>query len=104
MHSRQASVLAQAQRVVARLEGRISKEAASPILWKYEDNTVEGSPKVFYLEEKKMPCKSPFTGKTISARPVKHNLAQVSKEMKEDRNEGSLDPSKLASFVNPFEE
>lgn len=101
MHSRQASVLAQAKRVVARLEGLISKEAASPILWKYEDTTVEGSPKVFYLEEKKMPCRSPFTGKSVTARPVKHNLAQVGKEMKEDAKEDA--GAKTASFVNPFE-
>ena len=100
MHSRQASVLAQAQRVVARLEGRLPKEAAAPILWKYTDNTVEGAPKTFYLEEKKMPCRSPFTGKSISERPVKHNLAQVGKEMKEDAKE----EVKTAGFVNPFEE
>lgn len=102
MHSRQASVLSQAQRVVARLEGRITKEA-SPILWKYEDNSVEGSPKVFYLEEKKMPCRSPFTGKSITVRPVKHNLAQVGKEMKDDAKEDSA-AAKTAAFVNPFEE
>jgi hypothetical protein len=100
MHSRQASVLSQAQRVLARLEGRIVKEAAAPILWKYEDTTGD-APKSFYLEEKRTTVRSPFTGKSFTARPKRHNLAQVGQEMKEEAKE---DAGKTASFANPFEE
>lgn len=103
MHSRQASVLAQAQAVVARLEARLQKEAATAVLWKYVDETGD-SPKNFYLEEKKTTVRSPYTGKTFTTRPKRHTPAQVGQEMKKDMNEGSLDPSKIAAFVNPFEE
>lgn len=99
MHPRQASVLAEAQAVSERLAGQQPKQAAAPILWKYEDNTGE-APKTFYLEEKKLAgLRSPFTGKTLTGvRPKRHTPAQVGQEMKEEAKEQAK-----TAFVNPFE-
>lgn len=99
MHPRQASILAEAQAVSERLAGQQPKQAAAPVLWKYEDNTGD-VPKVFYLEEKKVSVRSPFTGKVFPAKPKRHTPAQVGQEMKEDAKADL----KTAAFVNPFEE
>jgi hypothetical protein len=97
MHPRQASVLAQAKEVSARISGQ-AKEAAAPVLWKYEDP--EGHN--FYLEEKKVSIRSPYTGKVFTAKPKRHTPAQVGQEMKEDAKAEAAAP-KVAAFVNPFE-
>jgi hypothetical protein len=87
MHPRQASLLTQASEVADRTAGKspeTMKQALAggqAILWKYTDP--DG--KVFYLEEKKITgIKSPFSGKTFSAKPERHTPQQVGKEMKED--------------------
>lgn len=92
MHPRQASLLEHVSEVAIRTSGKSAqKQAAQPLLWKYEDP--EG--KIFYLEEKQLTIKSPFSGKSFSAKPTKHTLNQVGKEMKED----AVLPEKTASEV-----
>ncbi len=83
MHPRQANLLRLASEVSERttpVEKRAEvKQAQTAVLWKYTDP--DGKP--FYLEERLMTVKSPFSGKSFTARPVKHTPAQVAKELKE---------------------
>ena len=87
MHPRQASVSAEARALAARVSRRAGIDSVQPsgaaLLWKYQD--AEGN--VFYLETKKTTVKSPFSGKSFSARPERFTPAQVGKEMKEERKE-----------------
>jgi hypothetical protein len=54
---------------------------AALVLWQYTDE--DG--KDFYLAEKKLgSIKSPYTGKTFTAKPSKFSMANVGKELKED--------------------
>lgn len=96
MHQRQASLAANASEIAARVAAK-SVQSAAPggqaYLWKYADP--DGKP--FYLEEKKMTIKSPFSGKSFSAKPVKYNLMQVGKEIKEDKAEAAA--TKTASDI-----
>jgi hypothetical protein len=84
-HPRQASLVVNAFEIAERVASRSQQAAAGgpAYLWKYvdpENNT-------FYLEEKKTTIKSPYTGKTFTAKPTKHTLMQVGKEMKEEKAE-----------------
>lgn len=57
-----------------------TKEAAG-VLWQYTDE--EGNE--FYLPEKKTgTIRSPYTGKSFTAKPVKSTLSDVGKELKLD--------------------
>ena len=100
MHPRQASILSQAIEVADRTAGKKKqsekKQGAQPLLWKYTDP--DGA--TFYLEEKKTTVKSPYSGKSFSARPERHTPAQVGKEMREDSKaetakQASEDPWKV---------
>jgi len=84
MHPRQATVLAQANDLVARLAAKkpsAGGKTGIPILWKYTDPDTEQD---FYLTEKKVTVKSPYSGKSFSAKPVKFNMGEVTKELKTD--------------------
>ena len=70
MHPRQAKLLEGAAKVA---DATASKEAASPILWKYD--SPDGAS--FYLETRHMTIRSPWTGKTFTTRPLRMNPAQV---------------------------
>lgn len=88
MHPRQASLLEKASTLVEKTSGKQptaekKQSQGSPLLWKYTDP--EG--KDFYLEEKKTTVKSPYTGKSFSARPERHTPAQVGQDMKQERRE-----------------
>ena len=78
MHPRQASLLAVAQELV---EKTAKKKSGAPVLWKYTDPETQTD---FYLTEKKVTVKSPYTGKSFSAKPEKFNMGDVSKELKGD--------------------
>lgn len=77
MHARQAALLTQATEVAKDLA---PKTAATPVLWQYTDP--EG--KDFFLPERMMTVRSPYSGKSFSAHPVKHTMSDVGKELKED--------------------
>ncbi len=100
MHPRQASILTQAvdladRTAATKKQSEDKKQGlAQAILWKYTDP--DGM--TFYLEEKKTTVKSPFSGKSFSARPERHTPAQVGKEMKEEAKadkQASADPWKV---------
>jgi hypothetical protein len=84
MHPRQASLLNQAQEITEKLAAKKNsapKPGGGVVLWQYTDDAGNQ----FYLEEKKMTgVRSPFTGKTVSTKPVKHTPGQVGKEMKDE--------------------
>ena len=93
MHPRQASLQAQAQNVLDKIA---KKKSGVPILFKYFD---EESGKDFYLAEKKMTVKSPWSGKTISVKPEKFTMGDVGKELKEDGAAAKTDKSKKAALL-----
>lgn len=61
-------------------------KAAAPVLWKYTDP--EG--KEFYLPSKLLTVRSPYSGKSFSARPERYTSADVGKELREDAKTASL--------------
>ncbi len=73
MSTTQKTLLEKAEK----LEGKL---AATP-LWKYMDPDT-GKP--FYLMEKVMTIRSPFTGKTFSTRPERYSLSDVGQELREE--------------------
>lgn len=78
MHPRQASLLTNAQEVVAKTA---KKKSGAPTLYKYTD---PDSGVDFYLPEKKTTVKSPYSGKSFSAKPEKFTMGDVGKELKTD--------------------
>jgi hypothetical protein len=89
MHPRQASLIHQAQQTLAMLQPR---EAAA-ILYKY---TCPETSKDFWTESKQTSIKSPFTGKSFSAKPEKSSLGDVGKEIKKDQAAAKGKPAKKA--------
>lgn len=98
MHPHQAQLLGQSREVAERLAAKKQTQEKKQgqggvVLWKYTDP--DG--KNFYLEEKKTTIKSPFSGKSFSARPERHTPAQVGKEIKDEQK------AKMASEKDPWE-
>ena len=84
MHARQASVLQVTNDLVTKLAAKkqqATPKTSVPILWKYTD---PDSGSDFYLTEKKTTVKSPYSGKSFSAKPEKFNMGDVTKELKQD--------------------
>jgi len=95
MHPRQASLIEQAREVVEKIAAGKKKLAEPPamgpvVLWKYQDP--EGRP--FYLEEKKLTLRSPFSGKSFTTKPTRFTPNQVGQEIKQERKnrQASEDP------------
>ena len=78
MHPRQASLLVQAQELT---EKTAKKKSGAPILWKYTDPDTGSD---FYLTEKKLTLKSPYSGKSFTTKPERFNMGDVTKELKTD--------------------
>jgi hypothetical protein len=83
MHPRQASLLSQAQEITSRIAAKKKPTAVggAPVLWKY---TCPETSKDFYLPERKTTTRSPYTGKSFTAKPEKLQMSGVGKELKED--------------------
>ena len=77
MHPRQANLISVAERIAQRIAAK--SKAGAPVLYKYTDP--DGGD--FYLPEKKTTVKSPYSGKSISAKPEKFTPGDVAKA-KED--------------------
>jgi len=56
------------------------KQGAGAKLWEY----VDPDGKKFWLEEKRVSVKSPFTGKTFSSKPQRATPASLGQEIRED--------------------
>ena len=66
------------ERLLTRV-GSIIERTAAAILWKYVDP--DGG--VFYMEERRLSTtRSPFTGKSFTAKPVRQTLTDVAKELR----------------------
>ncbi len=79
MHPRQTELL----RTAGDLAEKLAAKQAAPIgnfLWKYTDP--DG--KEFYLRDKKMVVRSPYSGKSFSAKPVRENMGALAKGLRED--------------------
>jgi len=69
------------QALLDRAASLVGKTSAASVLWKYTDE--EGGE--FYLPEKKTgPMKSPYSGKSFTAKPERSSMNDVSKELKEE--------------------
>lgn len=73
MHSSQQTLLRQANDLSAKL--------AATVLWKY---VCPDSGKTFYLQEKVVTIRSPFTGKTFTTKPERESLGEVGKALREE--------------------
>ena len=66
------------ERLLNRAASLVEKTSAA-ILWKYVDPDGE----VFYLEERRMSTtRSPFSGKSFTAKPVRQSLTDIAKELR----------------------
>lgn len=70
------------------------KTAAATVLWKYADP--EGGE--FYLTEKRMTIRSPYTGKSFKPTPERMSLSDVSQELKTDAK-AETEMAKTAAIV-----
>lgn len=80
MHPRQTALLKTAAEIADKLAAKGEKQSAAPVLWKYTDP--DG--KEFYLTEKKMTIRSPYSGKSFAAKPTRENLGAIGKELREE--------------------
>ena len=71
MHQIQADLLSKA-------ESLTSKVAATAILWKYTDP----ENRIFYLAEKLLTVRSPYSGKSFTTHPERYSLGDVGKELR----------------------
>ena len=60
---------------------RLQQKLGAALLWKYSD---PDNGKVFYLTEKVMTIRSPFTGKTFATKPERYSLSDVGLELREE--------------------
>lgn len=90
MHPRQEQLIKQASDLAERMAAKQSekKQSGSPVLYKYEDP--DG--KKFWLEERKMTVKSPYSGKSFTSKPIKENMGLVNKDVKQDLNPAAGGP------------
>ena len=78
MYDRQSNLLDRANWAVGALEGH----TAAANLWKY---TCPVTGEDFWTSKKQTSIRSPFTGKTFTAKPDKDSLSDVGKEIKKDQ-------------------
>lgn len=78
MHPRQAKLITASTEVADKIGE--PKEAAIALVWKYVDP--DNGP--FYLLERRMTVRSPWTGQTMTVRPERIQPSQVGKDVKEE--------------------
>jgi hypothetical protein len=88
MHPRQAHLADLAQFLV---EKTADDKTAATSLWLY---TCPETKQDFYLPKKMVSVRSPYTGKTFSAKPEKVSMGDVGKELKEDAKAEKADKGK----------
>jgi len=93
MHPRQASLVTNATEVMDRIAAE-KKPGGALLMWKYTDP--DG--KIFYLDERKLTIKSPFSGKSFTSKPERFTPSQMVKEIKEEAKGGGA--TKEASAVD----
>lgn len=84
MHPRQASLLTE----IDRIDPEINKQAGGLYLWRY----VDPDGMVFFLTERRMTVRSPYTGKSFSSKPQKVTAPQIAKDLKEHSSGWGLEP------------
>lgn len=67
------------ERLLSRVGSLVEKMAAAAVLWKYVDPDGD----VFYMEERRLSTtRSPFSGKSFTAKPVRQTLTDVAKDLR----------------------
>lgn len=69
------------QKTLLKQADNLSKRLAATSLWKYTD---PDTGKNFYLTEKVMTIRSPWTGKTFTTHPERSTLSDVGQELREE--------------------
>ena len=78
MHPRQAKLITASTQVADKIGE--PKEAATDLVWKYVDP--DNGP--FYLLERRMTVRSPWTGQSMTVRPERIMPSQVGKDVKQE--------------------
>lgn len=95
MHPRQASLLTVTNEVTEKLAAKKPVAVGgAPLLWKYVDPDTNQE---FFLPERKMTVRSPYTGKSFSTKPEKMTPAGVGKEMRDEAKGGGAPGPKAAT-------
>lgn len=98
MHPRQASLLNYSATLLSKMAAKSPAKQSGTNLWKY---TCPESGQDFYLPSKKTTVRSPYTGKSFTAKPEKDTLTEVGKELKEDAKAQKAAPkSKKATLLD----
>lgn len=69
------------QKTLLQKANNLSTKLAATSLWKYTD---PDTGKSFYLTERVMTIRSPWTGKTFTTHPEKSTLSDVGQELREE--------------------
>jgi len=80
MHPVQDKLKKQASELTEKLAKGEKKQAVGAMLWKYVDPTGNE----FWLKEKKLTVRSPYTGKTFTAKPVRETPSGVGQDLREE--------------------
>jgi len=83
MHPVQEQLKKQANELSEKLAKGEKKQALGGMLWKY----VDPDGKEFWLKEKKMSVRSPYSGKTFTAKPVRETPSGVGQELRQEDKE-----------------
>jgi hypothetical protein len=80
MHPVQDKLKKQASELTEKLAKGEKKQALGAMLWKYTDPAGNE----FWLKEKKMTIRSPYTGKTFTAKPERETPSGVGQDLREE--------------------
>jgi hypothetical protein len=69
------------QQTLLRQANDLNSKLAATVLWKY---VCPNTDKTFYLQEKVVTIRSPFTGKTFTTKPERESLGDVGKALREE--------------------
>lgn len=81
MHPRQAHLLNATVEMVEKIAAKKPVALSAPILWKYVDPETNQE---FFLTERKMTVRSPYSGKSFSAKPEKMTVPAIGKDLRDD--------------------
>lgn len=91
MHPRQAKLNQQAHDLAEKLaakSGGKKTEATGAVLWKYTDPDGQN----FWLEKKRVSVRSPFSGKSFTAKPVRETLSGIGQDLRSEVAPGGAGP------------
>lgn len=89
MHPRQANLLNDLSELIEKTAAKKPVGGGTPMLWKYTD---PDSSQEFFLPLRLRTVRSPYSGKIFPAKPEKHTVPDVGKELRQEAKEPSAAP------------